>query len=562
MISGSNAESERHAQMDHGAALMAIVQGEGTLPRLAGAALHVTKNGKTLFSEGSGCAHFKEGQCERALTGQSKLRVASVSKVAVALAIENLRQQGTIDLDTDISQYLQREVRHPAHKHQAVTVRHLLSHTSTIRDPEEYWITAPGHFTSLFDGEGVFETERNDAPGAYFSYANLNYGLLAEIIERTSNMRFDAYVEAHVMQQLGLKAGFNWSGVSQADREAAATLYRKENGVWVSQIDDADALAQTTPLFLRGDGVDPVRYLNNYQPGDNPTLFSPQGGLRASVGDMAVLVTAAAEAAQLATPVWSLNNLASNGDHNNRMFARYGAGLHVIDANQEIGSPAMIGHSGEAYGLNSGAWVIKDDQSGDEVVISFAINGIDGEPIRSVHPSFYQSEYALLQLAMDIAGLSHPANVSEVAHSDEEHTSPEARPFHKEADARLDVEAALRASSYSGRPALLVLGANWCHDSRGFAGKVAQEPLKSFVADHFHLVYVDVGHRDRNLSIASRFGISELLGTPTILIVSPDGALLNEDTVHDWRTAYSRSADEVENYLRNFTSDASNVTSK
>ena len=236
------------------------------------------------------------------------------------------------------------------------------------------------------------------------------------------------------------------------------------------------------------------------------------------------------------------------------MFSGFGAGLHRVVGQPELGvEHALIGHSGEAYGLYSGAWVVKGHEPAQKTVIAFAINGIDGVPVRSGHPSFYQSELALMKLAFEIAGLSSAApSASKQVHK-EEHTSPEARPYDADDDAKLSVDAALRAAQYSGKQVLLVLGANWCHDSRGFAGKAGQEPLKSFIADEFHLVYVDVGQRDRNIDIAQRFGIEKLIGTPTLLIVDKDGTLLNESSVHDWRNAYSRSPREIEEYLRQFT---------
>jgi len=63
---------------------------------------------------------------------------------------------------------------------------------------------------------------------------------------------------------------------------------------------------------------------------------------------------------------------------------------------------------------------------------------------------------------------------------------------------------------------------------------------------------VDVGHRDRNLNIARRFGIDAILGTPTVLILSPDGDLLNRDSVHDWRTADSKTLAETLDYFESF----------
>lgn len=126
------------------------------------------------------------------------------------------------------------------------------------------------------------------------------------------------------------------------------------------------------------------------------------------------------------------------------------------------------------------------------------------------------------------------------------------RPFDDSRNAMADVNAALNAAQTSGKNVLLVLGGNWCHDSRGLAAKFQRDELAAVIADGYELVYVDIGYRDRNLDVAARFGVMELFGTPTVLIVSPESELLNRESVHDWRTAYSKPYDETLNYFRRY----------
>lgn len=150
--------------------------------------------------------------------------------------------------------------------------------------------------------------------------------------------------------------------------------------------------------------------------------------------------------------------------------------------------------------------------------------------------------------AGDIAGAAIPDGNGEATHHDD---NP--RPFDESRNAMMDVDAALAAASISGRNILLVLGANWCHDSRGLAANFERPELAAVIEDNYELVWVDVGRRDRNLDIAARFGVFEVLGTPTVLIVSPDGNLLNVDSVHDWRNAASIPYDETLAYFQDFT---------
>ena len=129
------------------------------------------------------------------------------------------------------------------------------------------------------------------------------------------------------------------------------------------------------------------------------------------------------------------------------------------------------------------------------------------------------------------------------------------RPFDEKRNASIDVDATLAAARASGKNALIILGGNWCHDSRGLAAKFERAELAAVIADHYELVWVDVGHRDRNLHIPRRFGVADLYGTPTVLILSPDGALLNRESVHDWKTADSKPYDETLDYFRHFAHD-------
>ena len=141
-------------------------------------------------------------------------------------------------------------------------------------------------------------------------------------------------------------------------------------------------------------------------------------------------------------------------------------------------------------------------------------------------------------------------------HHDDHHDDDDPRPFDETRDAMADVDAALAAAQISGKRVLLVLGGNWCHDSRGLAAKFQEPELAAVIAASYELVWVDVGYRDRNLHVGKRFGVPELFGTPTVLILSPEGVLLNEDSVHDWRTADSKPYDETLEYFIAYAGDA------
>ncbi|MBB3764884.1 thioredoxin family protein [Sphingomicrobium lutaoense] len=131
---------------------------------------------------------------------------------------------------------------------------------------------------------------------------------------------------------------------------------------------------------------------------------------------------------------------------------------------------------------------------------------------------------------------------------------PEARPFDAHADAMAAVDAALARASRRGTHVLLVMGANWCHDSRGLAGLFETPDMASLIEEHFELVYVDAGRpREEdvhNLHVARRFGVERLEGTPNLFILSAEGELLNppEDVI-GWTDAASRDPGDIRDFL-------------
>ena len=122
--------------------------------------------------------------------------------------------------------------------------------------------------------------------------------------------------------------------------------------------------------------------------------------------------------------------------------------------------------------------------------------------------------------------------------------------YDAEADAASAIDAALAAARDRDVPAFIVLGANWCHDSRGLADRIeADETLNAFIAEEFELVFVDIGERDRNLDQLARFGVDQIFGTPTLVVADSEGRLLNAKSVHHWRTADNAGAADVASYL-------------
>jgi thiol-disulfide isomerase/thioredoxin len=128
-------------------------------------------------------------------------------------------------------------------------------------------------------------------------------------------------------------------------------------------------------------------------------------------------------------------------------------------------------------------------------------------------------------------------------------THPEAKLYDATRDARADVSAALARAKAADKRVILVMGANWCHDSKALAGWFESARFKAMLTPLYEIVYIDVGkpqrREGRNIEIAQGFGIKKIKGTPTVLILSPEGVLLNKKDAPTWRNAASRSEDEI-----------------
>ncbi|WP_340587384.1 thioredoxin family protein [Erythrobacter alti] len=126
---------------------------------------------------------------------------------------------------------------------------------------------------------------------------------------------------------------------------------------------------------------------------------------------------------------------------------------------------------------------------------------------------------------------------------------PEAEAYRVTDNPMAEVDQALAMAATNDTRLLLVMGANWCHDSRALAGWLGTERFAALVEDHYELVFVNIGMPQtgdgHNLEIARRFGVEDLPGSPNLLVVTPEGILVNGDTATSWRDAASRSEDAI-----------------
>ncbi|WP_298189881.1 serine hydrolase [Novosphingobium sp.] len=305
----------------------------------------------------------------RAVTADDPVRIASVSKLVTALGVMRLVDAGVLDLDRDVSDYLGWRLRHPAFPDRPITLRQLLSHRSGLTDDADYIIPLGETIRQRLADPRAWDPAHG--PGDdWFHYTNLNFPVVASVLEASTGERFDHLMRKLVLVPLGLSACYNWSGCNGVAAASAVVLYRADGSV---ARDDLRGVLPACPVVVPdGKPCD----LAGYTPGWNGALFSPQGGLRISMTDLARIGRMLARGgegflspesfAALVTPVWRFNGhngVGENGEPDG-FFCAYGLAVQLIgnegpgcnDDPFGDGIP-RLGHPGEAYGLRSGLWL-------------------------------------------------------------------------------------------------------------------------------------------------------------------------------------------------------------
>ena len=393
--------------------------------KVPGLGVIVFKDGEEVYSNFLGRQHINE---DKPMTRDTRFRVASLSKMFTIFTIMQLVDEGKINLDADVSRYLDFKLRNPNYPDEPITVRMLASHTSTLRDgkiyslPPEYSIEEFFKPNGVAYAEGIHFAKENKK---HFHYCNLNYGILGTIIERVTGVRFDIYQKDHILNQLDIKADYVVGNLGEHEFENLGTLYQKNlNGVWneefnwIAQIDNYPTQPAKDIVLVQNPyerDKDAMYSLKNYKVGTNATIFSPTGGLRISFEELSHClqmimnggtykgnqIISSELLAEMIKPQWVYNEQKFNGNTCGVMF-NYGLGMYKIFGNgkarlcrdHEID---FIGHSGEAYGMIAGLYFIPNTKNG----VIFMMNGEAIDPDSPTSLGKFSNSYIWEENIMD-----------------------------------------------------------------------------------------------------------------------------------------------------------------
>ena len=176
-----------------------FVQAEMELNGIPGLSLAVVEGGAASKLRAYG---VRSVASREAMTVDTPVELASVSKSLTALAVLQLEREGRLDRDDSVTALLP-EMGHG--KWRGVTIRDLLRHRSGLRRRHDFLISCcglPGNLDLESVPGRMAEADLESSPGAMFSYANSNYALLAAAVQRASP--FPEYMNVTVFEPLGM----------------------------------------------------------------------------------------------------------------------------------------------------------------------------------------------------------------------------------------------------------------------------------------------------------------------------------------------------------------------
>ncbi len=280
------------------------------------------------------------------VTPQSVFRIASMTKSFVAAAILQLRDAGQLKLDDPVADYIPELKNQQPHTTDApdMTIRHLLTHTAGFPEDNPWGDRqleiSDERFMEIIEDGFTFST----TSGIGYEYSNTAYALLGEVIKRVSGQRYDAFINASLLQPLGMVNTY-WEYTEVPDN-LLAKGYRWVDDRWVAQ-----------PMLHDG-------------------VYGAMGGLMSSLDDFAKYTTLFLQAwpardgadhaplkraslREMQQP-WVFNSLNTANVVNGQpcpVTSAYGYGLRWT---QDCAKVTTIGHTGGLPGFGSN-WIILPD---------------------------------------------------------------------------------------------------------------------------------------------------------------------------------------------------------
>lgn len=236
---------------------------------MTGLGIAVVKDDSIVYQKSFGYRIIPQDNIKgEVLRNDDIFRIASISKTFIATAILQLVERGELRLTDDAQEYLPFPLRNPNYVDKAISIKMLLTHTSSINDSRSWWSIEKINPDVDDKYSECFSTY---APGEKYKYCNMNYTILGAVIEGVTGIRFYEYIDSYIMKPLGLTGGFN---CNQLDSSKFVKQYRY-NDTMKRYIEDDETYR-------------PYKYIfDNYILGKSLGLAYPASGMKITTGELA-----------------------------------------------------------------------------------------------------------------------------------------------------------------------------------------------------------------------------------------------------------------------------------
>lgn len=323
---------------------------------IAGAVIAAVKDGQILLTKGYGFADYAARK--PVLPSVTLFRPGSISKLFTATAVMQLVEQGKLDLDAEVSRYLDFEIRRSYRE--PITLRRILTHTAGFEETlKNLFVANADSMRPLRDYLVASMPAQIFRPGKVPSYSNWGLTVAGYIVERVSGQKFESYVDDHILQPL-----------------------RMNNSTFRQPLPPELAQAMSNGYQFASEKPLPFEFVQ----------AAPAGALSATADDMcrfmlAFLNKGALEGAAILKPetiqqMWS------------RQFESHAA-LNAIGLSfmqYDMNGIAAWGHGGDTIAFHSDMWLVPDAQFGFFISYNSAAprpGGGRGEVMRALFERYF-----------------------------------------------------------------------------------------------------------------------------------------------------------------------------
>jgi CubicO group peptidase (beta-lactamase class C family) len=216
-----------------------------------GCVVAVSRNGTLLYERGYGMANLEYGL---AITPASIFHVASISKQFTAMSVGMLAQRGKLSLDDDVRKYITELPDYGTR----ITIRHLLTHTSGLRDQWSLLALAGWREDDLITQEDVLrivarQKSLNFPPGSEYLYSNTGFTLLAVIVKRVSGQSLREFADSNIFRPLGMTHTHFHDDHTMIVPNRTSAYQPRPGGGWRVSIPVFDTYGATSLFTTAGD---------------------------------------------------------------------------------------------------------------------------------------------------------------------------------------------------------------------------------------------------------------------------------------------------------------------